>query len=134
MLTPSDYNALAAYFADGRAERSIFGGMLDAAELYSHHYHEAHSGVVDVQPTREIREVTREGPDDAQLQRIGRVSRRLSALGKQDPTSYTVLATWFGDAGVRYEGGPGGRLDALLIMTATGKDLLRRMAKKERGS
>lgn len=161
LLDPRDHAALSAYFGDGRAERSISGGILEHAELYS--YREAKQpkdwvalGVDDhhanclcpicseditARPTAESRGGTKEDPesfDGHMASEKRRVGQRLSALLKLDPSAHAVLAMWFGDEGERAERtaqkGGVGRLDSLLTMTETGRAVLQRMFKAERGA
>ena len=151
ILHPGDQYLLERYFSDGAAERSNAGGILDHLERYSvrHPKHarargpDAHhpscicpecTNEVTARPKAEVRERSKDGPDDSLVSLLGSVSRRLSVVRKADPTSYLVLAAWFGDAGARHAHLEGGRLVALLVHTPTGKDAVARVRAKERGA
>lgn len=132
-------------------ERSTFGAMLEAAEREAYVTRtcaNCTAGIIDatgawcdrcngtgsvpvrkprrgaeptVRVTRHREEVGFE-PEDWQLRRYARVSRRLDAL---NPTDVAVLAAYHGDQGARWGATKRGRLFAVYALTKAGARLLR---------
>jgi hypothetical protein len=157
MISNRDAYLLERFFSDGRSERSPLGGMLDAVERYAPRYHERFEPEVpiappkdharncwcelckpslDAKPTAELKEATREGPDEERLSLLSHVSRRLSVVRKADPLSFQVLEAFYGDSGARWVARDKkfSRLDAVLKYTASGRAQIDRDKKKSRGA
>lgn len=149
---------LERYFGYGRMERSPFGAMLDAAQLYNRgailnakaeqatrmkrgeevsyvdlEFHESRE--ITARPTAEQRLNAKDGPDDEMLAMLGSASRRLAIVRAHDPLSYQVLEAYFGDSGSKWAGRKGQtRLSALIGFTVTGQQLRRRDERRNRGA
>lgn len=123
-----DYTALYIHFADGHAQRSVFGTQLELVDMFDRKWQEKHSGLVDAQPTREIRSSSRDEPE----LRISpkRISERLSALRKEDSASYLVIHAFFSSLPVS----DGGEVDKVLPLSPIWLEHLRHMSMKERGT
>lgn len=138
--SPRDQFLLTWFFGRGQTvfERSVFGGMLERAELFGsvHHPPIAMEPVYDsrtgetvigresalsARPTAEIRPEAGYVPDDGDLTLYGVVSSRVAKVERRDAVAALVLSLLFGDAAERWSGTSQGRLGSLYALTAKGR-------------
>ena len=127
MLTPTEAADLEEFFTRGEMEKSPMGTMLEMAELFS--FHEPHNGVVEVQPTHELRQSDKSGPDFELLSLLGSVSRRLREVNESDPESFRVLVAYYSDQGAAWEqakANPHGRMASVFHLTPSAKAAIQR--------
>lgn len=125
MLTPSDAADLDFYFGVGLGsiKRSIMGDMLSHAEsFYIAPSVRRKSTEITARPTAEVRPHGGYDPDELDILRYGRVSRR---LGTCPTIVQRTLECWHGDLGARFARLSCGRYAALVHLTPTGQTLIR---------
>lgn len=125
MIDPQSEGDLIWYFAEGSRmfSRSTFGGMLDRAELYGfdsegRRIPRPEWNAWNVVPVAHHAEEPSFTPDDYALMRLGRVSRRLQRLGRDDAV---VIQAYYGDIGARWSRTKAGRIFALYALTEAGQ-------------
>lgn len=143
MLSPSDTALLGRYFtALGRMARSTSGPQLENLWLFKVPHRtdpeiiearknretwEGDPGAITAQPTRESREVARDGPDVEELRELGKIGRRLKRVREADMLSYSILEAVHSDPGRGWvERTDEGDVGAVIIFTAAGQKLLAR--------
>lgn len=73
-------------------------------------------------------------PDDRELERFARVSRRLLAVSRTDALAHRVLELYYGDSGARWSHQQGvGQVAAIYPLTATGRALARQLRSARSG-
>jgi len=161
-LSHDDEGDLEWYLSSGQAlfERSTVGSMLDRAKMYAYELPDLgpyvepteddlvrvkRRGVCEdnrkiesaydpytAHPTAEHGSGGSYMPPDGDLTDAADMSRHFRRMGERDPVSVVVLDMYYGDRGARYAGGKPGRIFAVYVCTAAGRELLDRDAKETR--
>lgn len=157
MIPLRDQSDLEWFFGPGSAtyQRSIMGGILDKISLFAvkhevdaevtearrvriakRRFDQEVPGEITARPTAEVTDSGRSEPDGNDLVRYGRVSRRLARVSSRHQT---ILAAYFGDSAARWARETGmmgriGKLGPVLLLTASGRELIERDRRKARGA
>jgi hypothetical protein len=135
MIDPRSEQDLIWYFSEGSQmlSRSTLGGMLARAEQFGFDSTGARIPSCErhawnVVPITHHAEEPSYTPDDYALVRLGRVSRRLRELRRDDAI---VLQAYYGDIGARWARTKAGRIFALYALTETGQAYCIEQARKD---
>lgn len=125
-MTPEESRDVDWYYSFGACafQRSVFGDQLDRAKNYKA---EPTGKIPNCQPTAEVRPHGGYEPSHDDLERYGRVSRRLSRCSQG---TQLILECWHGDRGCRFAREHHGRAGAIVHLTPSGKIILAKLRKK----
>jgi hypothetical protein len=130
------------YFSGGAAQclggSSNFGSMIEHALLYRvpRGSPKIRREDVTARPTSGSRGKNSQSwtPDEDRLSRLGRAARQLRRVQEHDPFALEILSLLYSDEAARWARTKWGSLAVLIRLTPTGKSLLKKARKRQRGA